>query len=60
MPDIASRDMRMRFIVWFSEVGKENIGMVGGKCASLGEIIRAGIPSSDGFTITAQAFTKFV
>ena len=60
MPDIVSRAIGKKLIFWFSEVGRENIGMIGGKCASLGEIIRAGIPSSDGFTITAQAFNKFV
>ena len=34
----------MKQVAWFSEVGKDDIGLVGGKGANLGELTKAGIP----------------
>ena len=34
----------MSYTLWFDKAGKEAIGLVGGKNASLGELIRAEIP----------------
>ncbi len=38
------------------EVGYNQVALVGGKAASLGEMLRAGIPVPPGFVITTDAF----
>lgn len=48
------------FILWFSEIRKEDISEVGGKGANLGELTHAGIPVPNGFCITAQAYYYFL
>ncbi|MBP0011599.1 MAG: phosphoenolpyruvate synthase [Roseofilum sp. SBFL] len=52
------------FILWFDQVGLEDIGLVGGKNASLGELIRQltpkGINVPQGFAITAHAYRYFI
>ena len=54
----------MRFVRWFAEVGLSDVGLVGGKVASLGEMIRElsplGIRVPDGFAITADAYRHFI
>ncbi|MDP2766860.1 MAG: phosphoenolpyruvate synthase, partial [Candidatus Methanoperedens sp.] len=47
-------------VVWLEEVGKEDIAIVGGKGASLGEMLRAELPVPPGFAVTAQAFRRFI
>ncbi|VVB87751.1 Phosphoenolpyruvate synthase [uncultured archaeon] len=47
-------------VVWLEEVGKEDIAIVGGKGASLGEMIHAELPVPRGFAVTAQAFRRFI
>jgi len=47
-------------IVWFKEVGKGDIALVGGKGANLGEMTQAGIPVPPGFIITSQAYYMFL
>lgn len=47
-------------IVWFSEVSKEDIPLVGGKGANLGEMIKAKLPVPPGFIVTAPAYFDFV
>lgn len=49
-----------RSVVWFSEVGKEDLGLVGGKGANLGELTRAGIPVPPGFVVTADTYFHFI
>lgn len=52
------------YIRWFSEVGIDDIPVVGGKNASLGEMFReltaGGIRVPDGFATTADAFRLFL
>jgi pyruvate,water dikinase len=49
------------FVVWFKDTGKEDIPLVGGKCANLGELTgRIGVPVPDGFAITATAYKSFL
>lgn len=48
------------YVLWFSEIGKEDIPKVGGKGANLGELTKAGIPVPNGFCITAQAYYYFL
>jgi len=47
-------------IVWFNEVTKEDIPVVGGKGANLGEMTNANIPVPPGFIVTADAYFDFI
>ena len=47
-------------IVWFEEVGKGDVGLVGGKGANLGEMTRASLPIPYGFVVTSNAYFHFV
>jgi pyruvate,water dikinase len=47
-------------IVWFEEVGKNDVGLVGGKGANLGEMVNASLPIPYGFIITAHAYFDFI
>lgn len=49
-----------KLILWFNNLGKEDVPLVGGKVANLGEMIQAGIPVPPGFAVTAQAYEKFI
>ncbi len=54
----------MRWIKWFEETGMESVAEVGGKNASLGEMIREltplGVRVPEGFSITAGAYRYFL
>ncbi|TET94803.1 MAG: phosphoenolpyruvate synthase [Dehalococcoidia bacterium] len=50
----------MKRVVWFQEVGKDDIGLVGGKGANLGELTKAGIPVPPGFIVTADTYFHFL
>lgn len=54
----------LRYVRWFSEVGIDDIPLVGGKNASLGEMARQlapqGVRLADGFAITAEAYRHFL
>jgi len=47
-------------IVWFNEVNKGDVSLVGGKGANLGEMTRAQIPVPPGFIVTAAAYFDFL
>lgn len=47
-------------IVWFEEVGKEDVGLVGGKGANLGEMTNSHLPIPYGFIVTANAYFYFI
>ncbi|MEM0100238.1 MAG: phosphoenolpyruvate synthase [Desulfurococcaceae archaeon] len=49
-----------RFVLWLDEVRKEDVPLVGGKNANLGEMLAAGIPVPPGFAVTAYAFRYFL
>jgi len=53
----------MKFVKWFEELGAGDVALVGGKNASLGEMIRnlgkKGVNIPSGFAITAEAY-KYV
>ena len=52
------------FIKWFADIGIEDVPLVGGKNASLGEMVRElaskGVKVPNGFAITAEAFRHFI
>ena len=54
---------KVKFIAWFEEVGARDVALVGGKNASLGEMIgnlaKKGVTVPSGFAITAEAY-KYV
>ena len=50
----------MAIIAWFKDVTKEDIPLVGGKGANLGEMTRAGIRVPPGFNITIEGYDKFM
>jgi pyruvate,water dikinase len=43
----------------FEELRSADRELVGGKCASLGELVNAGLPVPAGFAVTVQAFEDF-
>lgn len=47
-------------IVWFEEVNKDDVSLVGGKGANLGEMTNARLPIPYGFVITAKAYFDFI
>ncbi len=55
-----SSDKATRLILWFEELTKDDVPLVGGKNANLGEMLRAGIPVPPGFAVTAYAYKKFI
>jgi len=50
----------MAYTVQFQEVGKDDVALVGGKGANLGEMTRAGLPVPPGFIVTSQAYYDFL
>ena len=61
MTSTAAQD---HYIRWFEQIGIEDVPLVGGKNASLGEMIRElapqGIKVPNGFAITAEAYWYFL
>ncbi|MDP2731310.1 MAG: phosphoenolpyruvate synthase [Dehalococcoidales bacterium] len=49
-----------RIVVWFNEVSKNDVALVGGKGANLGEMTNADIPVPPGFIVTAEAYFDFL
>ncbi len=48
------------FILWFDEVDRDCLPLVGGKNAGLGELTRAGIRVPPGFALTTEAYQAFL
>jgi len=55
---------RLRYILWYKEINKDDGPLVGGKNASLGEMVRnltkQGINLPDGFCLTSKSFWYFL
>jgi phenol phosphorylase subunit beta len=47
-------------VMWFQDCRKDALPLVGGKCASLGELIHAGVRVPPGFALTTNAFRSFM
>lgn len=53
--------MKAKSVLWFEEIGKDDVSLVGGKNASLGELSsRAEVPTLPGFAVTAAAYDWFL
>ncbi|MDD2483141.1 MAG: phosphoenolpyruvate synthase [Candidatus Shapirobacteria bacterium] len=52
--------MKNQDVLWFNEIKFEDINLVGGKGANLGEMYNLGIPVPNGFVVTVSAYFKFV
>ncbi|RIB35181.1 MAG: phosphoenolpyruvate synthase [Candidatus Nanoclepta minutus] len=50
----------MDYVRWFDQLSKEDVGIVGGKGANLGEMVKFGIPVPPGFVLTANSYWRFV
>ena len=60
MPRRAGRGGVIKYILWFRDVDKDDVALVGGKGANLGELTRAGLPVPPGFIVTAKAYFDFL
>lgn len=49
-----------KYIKWFNEIDKNDIPIVGGKGANLGELTQKGLDVPPGFCVTAGAYTYFI
>jgi len=50
-----------KFVLWFDDIGIEDVPLVGGKSASLGEMTRrTGVPVPFGFATTADAYRYYL
>ncbi len=50
----------MPFVVSAQEIGAENVKEVGGKCAHLAELTKAGFPVPEAFFVTVEAWQEFI
>ncbi len=51
---------RKKYVLWFDECDIGDVPVVGGKCASLGELLKAEIPVPPGFAVTVNAYRRFL
>lgn len=49
-----------KYVRWFKEIDKDDVEVVGGKGANLGEMTQAGFPVPPGFVITADAYRLMI
>ena len=47
-------------LLWFKKIGRDDISIVGGKGANLGEMYNLGIPVPNGFVVTSQTYFQFL
>lgn len=46
----------MKNVVWFKDIDKNDLELVGGKGANLGELVKINTPVPDGFVVTSNAY----
>ena len=49
-----------RYVKWFNEIHREDVALVGGKGANLGELTCNGVEVPPGFCVTSQAYRDFI
>ena len=47
-------------VLWFEDLSKDDVGIVGGKGANLGEMVNAEMPVPPGFVVTSEAYSRFL
>jgi pyruvate,water dikinase len=47
-------------VCWFEDCRRDSVALVGGKCASLGELIGAGVRVPPGFALTTEGYRRFM
>ena len=52
--------IQKKLIVWFDEIDKDDVALVGGKGANLGEMIQNSFPIPYGFILTSNAYFDFL
>lgn len=52
--------MAKKYVVWFKDVDRDDVAIVGGKGANLGEMTQAGFPVPPGFVVTVHAYETFL
>lgn len=61
---MANLEPDLRNVIWYNQLGMNDVDKVGGKNASLGEMItnlsELGVPVPNGFATTSQAFNDFL
>jgi pyruvate, water dikinase len=50
----------IRYIRFLDEIAAQDLSLVGGKGANLGEMTRTGLPAAPGFCLTAGAYRDFI
>jgi pyruvate,water dikinase len=53
-------ESKKHFVLWFEKLRNTDVPIVGGKNASLGEMISAGMPVPPGFAVTAYAYEHYI
>ena len=53
-------DKTKELVLWFEDVRNTDVPLVGGKNASLGEMINSGLPVPPGFAITAYSYELYI
>jgi pyruvate,water dikinase len=49
-----------QLVLWFDKLRNTDVSIVGGKNASLGEMIHAGLPVPFGFAVTAHSYERYI
>jgi len=50
----------LQLVTFFKDIDRDDITLVGGKGANLGEMTKAGFPVPDGFAVTVPSYIKFL
>jgi len=55
-----ARSDQRPLLCWFESCNRDSVALVGGKCASLGELINAGVRVPPGFALTTEGCRAFL
>jgi len=58
--ETAARAGSQPLVLPLPQLGRDDLGVAGGKGANLGELVRAGLPVPGGFVVTTAAYDRFV
>ena len=60
MPTASPEQAGEPLVCWLQDCRKDSVPLVGGKCASLGELINAGVRVPPGFALTTAGYRRFM